>query len=80
MVCYHLMICRAESKKVTESDAEDFTVSYALEKDITVSTNLFVRWYANKGLFWGSIGDLVVVLGGIGVLIARKKKKAAKAN
>ena len=64
---------------VTESDAEGFSVPYALEKDVTVSTNLFVRWFANKPLFFGGIGGGFAVLGGLGALVAlKKKKKAAK--
>ena len=60
---------------VTESDAEGFAVPYTLEKDVTVSTNLFVRWFANKPLFYGGIGGGVAVLGGLGALAALKKKK-----
>ncbi len=64
---------------VTESDAEGFSVPYALEKDVTVSTNLFVRWFANKPLFFGGIGGGFAVLGGLGALVAlKKKKKTAK--
>ncbi len=48
---------------------------YTLEKDVTVSTNLFVRWFANKPLFYGGIGGGVAVLGGLGALAALKKKK-----
>lgn len=66
---------------VTESDAEGFKVPYTLETDVTVSTNLFVRWFANKLLFWGSIGGVAVLGGGICALVAlKKKKKAHKAS
>lgn len=65
---------------VTESDAEGFEVPYTLEKDVTVSTNLFVRWFANKPLFFGGIGGGLAVLGGLGALLGLKKKKKVKVN
>lgn len=65
---------------VTESDAEGFEVPYTLEKDVTVSTNLFVRWFANKPLFFGGIGGGVAVLGGLGALLGLKKKKKVKVS
>lgn len=61
---------------VTESDAAEFAVPYTLENDVTVSTNLFVRWFANKPLFFGTIGGGVVVLGGLGTMFGLKKKKS----
>lgn len=65
---------------VTQSDAEDFEVPYVLNKDVTVSTNLFVRWFANKPLFFGGIGGGAVALGGLGALLGTKKKKKEDAT
>ena len=31
--------------------------------EITVSTNFFVLWYANKPLFWGSMAGIAALLG-----------------
>lgn len=42
----------------------------------TVSTNVLLLWYANTALFWGSIGGVVAVIGGISaILILRRRKK-----
>lgn len=62
---------------VTDTASKDFSTNglYEFNDSITVSTNAFVRWYANKALFWGTIGGIVVVIGGIWFFIATKRKK-----
>ena len=60
---------------ITDTDAEGFTSAYPFKRAVTISTNLFVRWYANQLLFWGSIGGIAVVGIGIGFLIFFLKKK-----
>ena len=49
--------------------------TYVFFDEVTVSRNFFVRWYANTGLFWGSVAGVVVLAGGVCFLSATKKKK-----
>lgn len=61
---------------VTDTDADDFTSSYAFSDEVTVSTNVFVRWFANKPLFFGTIGGGVAVIGGgAGATVFFRKRK-----
>lgn len=74
---------------VTDTDSEDFLKAHSEDKEdstyvffneVTVSRNAFVRWYANKGLFWGSIAGVIVLAGGIGTLVTYKRKKKESAG
>ena len=44
-------------------------------EDFYVTTNLWVRYYTNKGLFYGSIAGVIVLAGLIVFLVVYKKKK-----
>ena len=44
-------------------------------KNFYVTTNLFVRYYTNKALFFGSIGGVVLIAGLAIILVAAKKRK-----
>ena len=65
---------------VTDTASDDFNPGerFVFNDIITVSTNFFVRWYANTPLFWGSVGGVVVVTAGIWLLIVAKRKKKAE--
>ncbi len=64
---------------VTDTKSDSFSTGdlYVFNDSVTVSTNPFVRWYANKPLFWGSIGGFVALVAVALALVAFKRKKAA---
>ena len=61
---------------VVDTNSDKFTTGdlYEFNNKVTVSTNMFVRWYANKALFFGSIIGVVAVLGGIYFFFIKKRK------
>ncbi|MFQ9114483.1 hypothetical protein [Eubacterium sp.] len=63
---------------ITDTDSKEFKPQYAFNNSVTISTNFFVRWYANKLAFWGTITGLIILVGGAWVLIMMKKKKQSK--
>ncbi len=67
---------------ITDSDNEDDINSGKIpsfSSDITVSTDTFVIWYANKPLFYGTIaGAVAIVAALIGLIIFLSKKKKRK--
>ncbi|MDO5603011.1 MAG: Ig-like domain repeat protein, partial [Oscillospiraceae bacterium] len=69
----------------TDTDAKDsagnyvYTPGFTFEREVTVSTNVFVRWYANKTLFWGSIGGGTAVTGtAAGLTVFLRKMRIRK--
>ena len=68
----------AEDKagNVLDTAAETFVPAFAFQPEITVSTNFFIRWYANTLLFWGSIvGIVAVITAGVVTGVAKKRKQ-----
>ena len=63
---------------VTDTDAEDFSSAYEFNSQVTVTTNAFVRFMANKPLFYGSIAGVIGVAGVAGFGISKGFKKKAE--
>lgn len=60
---------------IIDTDAEDFAPQYEFNSIVTVSTNFFVRWFANKPLFFGSIAGFAAAGYGIWTYLKNKKKE-----
>ena len=61
-----------------DTDSGDFAPGYSFNRTITVSTNAFLRLYANRPLFIGVvIGTSMLLVGGLIliILLAKKRKK-----
>lgn len=64
---------------VVDTNSQSFESAYAFNKSVTVSTNVLVRFTANKPLFFGSIGGVAVVLAaGSFFIVSRRRKKLMK--
>lgn len=63
----------AHKMKVVCTDAAGNKITKEI-KDFYVTTNLFIRYYNNKLLFFGSIAGFLLIVGVIVYAIVRKKK------
>jgi hypothetical protein len=73
------IVLRDMAGNVTDTDSASFKSAFAFHKAVIISTNAFVRWFADKPLFWGSIGGGAAVIAcGIGLGVHLKRKKAAE--
>lgn len=63
---------------VTDTASDSFTTGdrYVFHDRVTVSSYFFVRWYANKALFWGSVGGAVVIAAAVILFVTKRRKKA----
>ena len=74
------------SGRVTDTSSEEFQQQFYedFEKEfvssVTVTTNAFVRFYANKPLFWGSIGGGTATIAAAGAAIAFFRRRKLKAS
>ncbi len=73
------MVLTDKAGNVLDTDRDDFAPSYPFHRELTVSTNFFVRWYANAAVFWGSIAAIVLVTAGLIVLLFAKRRKKEQA-
>ena len=70
------LVITDKAGNVTDTDvAEDGKYVADFNKNVTISTNMFIRWYANKVLFVCSIVCVVLLTAGIVVLVTRNRKK-----
>lgn len=70
------LVITDKAGNVTDTDvAEDGKYVADFNKNVTISTNIFIRWYANKALFVCSIVCVVLLTAGIVVLVIRNRKK-----
>lgn len=59
---------------VLDTDEDSFAPSYTFNKVMTVSTNFFVRWFANTPLFVGSIAVGACGIGTVAFVFIRKRR------
>lgn len=63
------------SVEIVAKDLAGNTSELCKVEHFTISTNIFILWYANTLLFWGSIGGTVLLAGAITSVIFFKKRK-----
>lgn len=61
---------------ILDTDSDNFAPGYEFQDTITVSTNFFLRFYANKPLFYGSVAGAFGIL--LLLLIFKKRRKDKK--
>ncbi len=54
-----------------DTDAGGFDPAFRFERNVTISTNVFIRWFKTPVLFWGSIGGTAAVLLLLAALLLR---------
>lgn len=61
---------------ITDTDSEEFSSAYVFNSHVTVTTDDFARFVANKPLFYGSIAGTtgVTALAGIGIRFRLKRR------
>lgn len=61
------------AKDLAGNESEPYKIDH-----FTVTTNIFILWYANTPLFWGSIAGAVLLAGMIVLFVVLKKRKKSK--
>ena len=69
---------------ITDTDEKTADGQYAFQPgfefshQLTVSTNAFIRWYANRMLFWGTIGGVAAAAILLFLFLAVRKRRAPR--
>ena len=63
---------------ITDTDSSTFKSAFTFQRNITISTNFFVRWYANGALFWGSTLGVVAIAGVLITLIVNRRLRSRR--
>lgn len=63
---------------ITDTSSEDFQPEYEFHEKVTVSTNLWIRFFANKALVAGVVIGVAAVAGIIGFVVYRKRRAKEK--
>lgn len=62
---------------ITDTASEEFASVYEFNPTVTISTNFFIRWFANKVVFFGSIGGTAVLLtGGVAIVLGVLRRRS----
>lgn len=62
---------------ITDTADDNFVSAFVMQPKVIVSTNFFVRFYANKPLFFGTIGGVIAIAAiATTTTVALKKKKS----
>lgn len=69
------IVAEDKAGNITDTASEDFTSAYVFNAKVIVTTNAFVRFFANKPLFYGSIAGVVGIAGLAGFGISRRYRK-----
>lgn len=68
-----------DTNEKNEEGSYTFQPEFSFVRDITISTNAFIRWYANKVLFWGSIGTAAAAAVALFLILFLKRRKKEEA-
>ena len=68
------IIIEDKAGNVLDTSEVSFEPAYPFNDEITVSTNFWIRWYANEPLFWSFVAGLAAVIVGGSVWFLLKKK------
>ncbi len=72
-VCF---VVTDKAGNITDTNSVEFTSAYVFNPEITVSTNFFVRWFANKLMFFGTIGaGLALIVSGTACVAGIRKRR-----